>query len=103
MEKRVEDLEKNLSAVVSHIKDVHSAISGGLGKVDTNFEKITAHLNKIEAELLIVNSKIDSLSGNTEKGFGDVNVSLEDLKMEISKINDVTSYDHIYENLEIVK
>lgn len=103
MDKRIEELEKAIAAIVSHQKQVHSSISDGFNKVGSNFEKITTHLHKIDNELTIINKKIDLLSGNAEKGFGEVNVSLEDLKAEISKINDVTSYDHIYQNLKIVK
>jgi len=103
MENRIQDLENTLSALVGHMRANQATISIVLNKVDGNFEKITNHLNKIESDLQELTKIVESLRGNTDKGFGDVHVKLDDLKTEITKINDVTGYDDLYTNLRAVK
>lgn len=102
MEDRIKELERNMAALAQHMKTTSATISQGFSKVDGNFEKITSHLNNIDTEISGLHKKVDVLSGTTDKGLGDVNVKLEDLKGEISKINDVTQYDDLYKNLKIV-
>ncbi len=102
MEKRVEILEKTITSLTDYIKFTNTNISNGFEKVNANFEKITKHLSQIDAELRIVNAKIDKLDGNTSTGLGEVHVKLDDLKTEITKINDVTGYDGIFSNMKIV-
>jgi hypothetical protein len=95
MEKKIEELEKNVAYLAKYVKESSNHITNAL-------EKITNHVGNIEAELKIANAKIDKLDGNTDEGFGKVNTKLEDIRAEISKINDVTGYDGIFQNLKAV-
>lgn len=102
MEKRVSDLEKTIASLMEYIKGVNSSISEGFNKSNNNFDKITQHLKKIDGSIAIINAKIDSLDGSTNNNFGKVDVKLDDLKTEISKINNVTGYDELFQNLKRV-
>lgn len=100
---RLDTLESALKHLIENTRSVHSAISDGLNKANGNFDKITTHLGKIDAELKVLSAKIDQLDGSTALGLDNVNVTLEDLKVEVSKINEVTRYTEEYANLKVVK
>lgn len=62
IEDRVKTLEQLLMTVLSNMGDTRSAISDGFKKTNDNFIKI--------------HEKIDTLSGNTKRGFQDVSLDL---------------------------
>lgn len=101
-EKRIADLEKTVASILEYMKVVNKAVSEGFSKADGNFDKITSRFQTVEGELKIINAKIDKLAGNTDTGFSKVDVQLEDLKSEVSKIGSVTGYDDMINNLKIV-
>ncbi len=100
MQKRIEALEKTSRQLIDYMQDSRGNISAGFEKVNSNFEKITAHLQKIDKDIKTLSAQLEQLNGSTNNGFGDVNVKLEDLKVEITKINDVTGYEGIFTNLK---
>lgn len=106
MEERIAALEKQTAALTQYVKEVqesNKSIATGFDKVDSNFEKITAHFNKIEKELILINYKIDNLDGSTSNSLNKVDIKLDDLKTEIQKINNITGYEDIYQNLKVIK
>lgn len=90
LENRVQELEKTISTLLKHIQGVNSSIANGFEKVDKNFA--------------IVNDKIDALRGNSTASIETVENKLTDLTVEISKINEVTSYEGIFDNaLKVIR
>lgn len=91
MEDRIEKLEKTVASFVEYTKGVNTTIISVL-------ENMNRQLNELEAEIQLVKTKIDSLDGNTNKGFGKVDGKLSELKTEIQKINKVTGYQDMIDN-----
>jgi len=89
LEERVKTLEQLLLTVLSNMGETRKAISDGFQKTNDNFTKI--------------HEKIDTLSGNTKRGFQDVSLNLESIQEEISKINSVTGYEEAVNNMRAVK
>jgi hypothetical protein len=89
LEERVKTLEQLLLTVLSNMGETRSAISEGFKKTNDNFIKI--------------HEKIDTLTGNTKRGFQDVSLDLASIQEEISKINSVTGYEEAVNNLRMVK
>lgn len=92
IEKRVTEIENTLNLLMHHMQDVNHTIATGFEKIENNF--------------IIVNRKIDSLRGNSASSLEIVENKLDDLKTEISKINDVTGYAEMianHANLKIIK
>jgi hypothetical protein len=88
LEDKVTELEKTIAELVAISRELRTNIAHGFTKVDENFVK--------------VNDRLDTLQGDTTKGFKKVDVKLDTLHDEITKINDVTSYEHLYQNMKIV-
>lgn len=89
LEDRVKTLEQLLFVLVTSMSDTRDAIGNGFKKTDENFTKI--------------HEKIDTLSGNTKKGFQDVSLDLASIQDEISKINTVTGYEQAVNNMRAIK
>lgn len=89
LEDRVKTLEQLLLTVLSNMGETRSAISDGFKKTNDNFIKI--------------HEKIDTLSGNTKRGFQDVSLDLASIQEEITKINSVTGYEEAVNNMRAVK
>jgi len=85
-EKRINELEKTTASLAAYIT------------ISSVFQKITGHLQKIEKDLAVLTAKVEALDTTTGTSFKDVKGSLEDIKAEISKINDVTGYEDIFKN-----
>ena len=84
LEQRVNELEQTIKLLLQHIKDVNNSIATGFEKIESNF--------------VIVNDKIDALRGNSTATIENVENQLNGLTLEISKINEVTSYEGIFNN-----
>ena len=102
MEKRIAKLESTIALLIDYVQQVNKTISGGLNKSDKNFDKITINLKRVQGDLAIINAKIDKLEGHTSNSLKKVDVKLDDLKTEIKKINSVTGYDDLFQNLKVV-
>ena len=89
LEDRVNTLEQLLMTVLSNMGETRQAISDGFKKTEENFVKI--------------HEKIDTLSGNTKRGFKDVTLDLASIQDEISKINSVTGYEEAVNNMRAVQ
>jgi hypothetical protein len=89
LEERVKTLEQLLMVVISNMGETRKAISDGFTKTNGNFTKI--------------HEKIDTLTGNTNRGFQDVTLDLANIQDEISKINSVTGYEEAINNMHAVK
>jgi uncharacterized coiled-coil protein SlyX len=83
-EKRITHLEESVSALLKHIKDINFAVASGFEKVDKNFETVI--------------EDIKAIRGRSNATLETVEVKLEDLTVEIKKINDVSGYDDIFAN-----
>lgn len=84
LENRLASLEEKINSLLNHTQEVNASIANGFEKVEKNFEK--------------VNEKIDALRGNSTSTIENVEIKLDDLKTEISKINEVTSYEEMFKN-----
>ncbi len=89
LEERVNTLEQLLITVLSNMGETRQAISDGFTKTNSNFTKI--------------HEKIDTLTGNTNRGFEDVTLDLANIAEEISKINSVTGYEQAVNNMRAVQ
>lgn len=107
MEDRIEKLEKTTASLIEYIKDVNDTLFGVLEKISSNVNKIENDIllvnNKVDALERVLTNKIDSLDGSTHKGFGKVDIKLDDLKSEIQKINNVTGYKDMFDNMSNVQ
>lgn len=88
---------------MNYIQVIHQSIGNGFDKSDKNFDKITNSFKLLQADLVIINAKIDKLDGNTSKNLKKVDVKLDNLKSEIKKISSVTGYDGIFQNMTVIK
>lgn len=95
MEQKVAAIESNITELGKEIKEIKDLIAAGYKSANNNFES----LNK---ELAILHKKIDSLKGDTGKGFDSVGVQLETLTNEISKIDSVTRYGEEFKNSDFI-
>ncbi|MGB8191331.1 MAG: hypothetical protein WCF67_05395 [Chitinophagaceae bacterium] len=103
MEERVIALEKSLGAIASDLKSLSQLVAAGFTKVDTNFTTVQKDLKLLHQQVESLNNKVESLKGDTVGGFQDVGVKIENLKDEIVKIGEVTSYNDLYNNMKIIK
>lgn len=87
--KSIEDRLDALEEIVKNLRDTlmnaHKHTVASFKTVDENFE--------------IVNTKIDTLVASSEKGFDDVGGKIDDLQVEVKKIQKVSNYPEEYENL----
>ena len=103
LENRVQVLEESIRTVLQYITEGNQSISDGFKKSDSNFDKITNHFGRIEADIKIINAKIDKLYGNTSDNFVKVDGKLDDLKTEVQNIGRVTGYEDMISNLKVIK
>lgn len=103
LEDRVKTLEQLLFVLVTSMSDTREAISNGFKKIDENFINIDKKFNKADTQLLNIQSKIDTLSGETDKHLKKVHIKLVSIQEEISKINTVTGYEEAVNNMRAVK
>ena len=89
LEERVDKLEIAISTLIQNVQEVNSSIAHGFSKVDENFK--------------LINEKIDAIRGGSNASLQTVEGKLTDLTVEISKINEVTNYGGIFDNMKIVK
>jgi peptidoglycan hydrolase CwlO-like protein len=93
VEEKVAKLEKTLSSFVEYTKGVNNTIISVL-------ENMNGQLNNVEGEIQLIKTKIENLDGHTNKGFGKMDGKLEELKSEIQKINNVTGYKDMFDNMK---
>ena len=89
LKERVGKLEIAISTLIQNVQKVNSSIAHGFSKVDENFK--------------ITNEKVDAIRGGSTSSLHSVEGKLSDLTTEISKINHVTKYGGIFDNMKIVK
>lgn len=123
IEERVKKLETAISTLIHSVQGVNSLITDGFLKVnenfrlidekfrqvDENFRKIDEKFNKIDEKFKkidesfkLTNEKIDSIRGGSTSSLHTVEEQLSNLTTEISKINDVTKYGGIFDNMKVV-
>jgi len=102
MEKRISDLEQSIISLAKDVKEIKESLLEGFSKTGNNFVKITNRFDTIEADLNIINAKVDKLDGNTSNSLKSVDGKLDDLKTEIKKIGNVTGYDHMIANQDLI-
>ena len=103
MENRIEQIESTLYTNTTELKSLGDLIAKGFTKVDTNFDSIGKEIRQIHAQIDMLNKKIDALKGDTNEGFDDVGLKLENLTEEISKIGKVINYEEYFKNLQLIK
>lgn len=124
---RVGKLEIAISTLVRNINEINSSIANGFSKVDENFkqtnEKIDAirggstsslhsldlnfkqvdeNFKQVNENFKQTNQKIDAIRGGSTSSLHTIDEKLSDLTNEISKINHVTKYDGLFDNMKIV-
>ncbi len=92
---KITEMENLLSAIAENLKETKNSIKTGFEKIDQNFD--------------IIHTRIDSLSGFTNKGFEensknfkDVEFKLLNIKEEITNIGKVVGFEEQIANLRIV-
>jgi hypothetical protein len=103
MENKIENLEKNLTALTKEMIELKELIGTGFTKVDNNFASTKKEIDSLHNKVDILNKKVDALEGSTTDGFDEVGLKLENLTDEISKISVVTQYDEVLKNLDGLK
>lgn len=91
MEERVIEIEKHLDV----LKDSFLKLSGLIGR---SLEIIQKSNTSVEERLENIESKLDTLKGNSDHTIVSLESGLNEIKAEIQKINDVTSYESIFVN-----
>ena len=70
--------------------------------LSTSFTKVNGNFVSIKKELDILHIKVDLLNAKTSDGLDNVGVKIENLTEEIGKINKVTNYEGIINNLNSI-
>lgn len=92
IEAKFESLDTQFKDAVKLLLYVHDTQKESLDKADKNFETL-------ESRLKLLEDKVDSLSNNSSAGFQDVGGKIQELKVEVMKIQKVSNYSEEYENL----
>jgi len=95
-----EKIEKQLGDVNLRVDELQRNTASSFEKMEKSIWKVT---DKVDHGLLNVEDRIDALRGNSITSLESIEIKLDDLKIEISKINDVTSYEGIFENSKGLK
>lgn len=103
LEDRVKTLEQLLFVLVTSMSDTRDAIGNGFKKIDENFINIDKKFAKVDTDLLNIQTKIDTLSGDTDIHLKKVHIKLVSIQDEISKINTVTGYEQAVNNMRAIK
>ena len=91
-------LERKINNVQTNIDNVRTSLEEKIDNVQTSLEE---KINNVQTNL---DKKIDTLTKFTTSNFESVNDKLDDILIELNKINDVTSYRGIFNNnLKITK
>ena len=102
-------LESKISNVQTNLDNVRTSLEEKIDNVQTSLEsKISNVQTSLEGKINNVQTnldkKIDTLTKFTTSNFATVNTKLDDILIELNKINDVTSYRGIFNNnLKITK
>lgn len=103
MDEKIASLENNLSTLSQEVVEIKELIRAGFTKVANNFTSIKNEIDTLHNKVDSLNIKINALKGDTNTGFGEVGLKLENLTDEISKIGIVTNYDKQYQNFKGIK
>ena len=109
VEERTTKLEKSVQMLVGLVQNTHETLKEIVLKVDENFAKIEERFAKmderfakIEDRLTRIENNLNILTKDTSSNFGSVEVKLDSITEELSKINATTGYEEEYKNLKIV-
>lgn len=97
LENRVQELETTISSLLKHMDKNFGIVNDKIDALRGN-SSIANGFEKVDKNFGIVNDKIDALRGNSTASIETVENKLTDLKVEIAKINEVTSYEGIFNN-----
>jgi hypothetical protein len=103
MEQRIIALESSVGAITTEIKSLGDLLVTGFRKVDNNFEKIGNEIKVLHGQIEVLNKKVDLLQGDTKESLQNVDMRLENLSDEISKIGTVTKYEEYFNNLKVIR
>ncbi len=92
LSKRVEEESKKTEDLRRVVIGISKSMSDSFKIIDLNFEGLAKRMDVVE-------QKIDSLTDHAEAQFGSVGEKLDELKVEVIKIQKVSGYSEQYENL----
>ena len=96
LSKKLETLEKKLEMLLKATEEDKEIRKNNTSIINNNFEIIANNFQVLNEKVdALYATKVDNLHTDTEKNFKDV-------KFELVKIQKITSYDEMYENLKIV-
>ncbi len=89
LQEQIISIENSIILVIESIKEIKSLM-------DYRFTLVDERLKEID-------SKIDSIKGGSNYTLKSIEIKLEDLSNEVSKINEVTRYQSMFNNMSAVK
>lgn len=108
LKERLTKLEKTVSLLVELAQSSHITVKAVAVKVDENFSKVEERFDKVDANTLKIDdrlSKVEAslniLAADTSSNFIGVDVKLDSIAEELSKINTTTRYEEEFQNLKI--
>ncbi len=86
---------KNNSKKTADLHTIIDIIVNSNRAIDANFEIVNVKLNKLDL-------KVDKLGKSSNTEFGKVGKQLKEIKTEVHKIQRVSGYSDMFENLKVV-
>lgn len=87
-----EEITKQIADLKTVLLDTIKYVQKGFKAVDENFEAIDKSLKAIDG-------KVELLIKESNEGFGQVGEKIDELKVEVNKIQKVSNYSEEYANL----
>ncbi len=99
MEKRIEALESQMNDVKPALVALHKILHEAIQKIDSNFELLDNRLENMENRLGKIENRLGGLEKTSSEEFESVGGKLDQLHVEVQKIQKVSNYSEEYENL----
>lgn len=74
-------------------------LKGLLKTIDLNFDILHGEIKLLRSSMVKLHGKINRLDKTSGDGFGEVKKELTDIKTEVKKIQKVSRYGDMYENM----
>lgn len=92
MEERIEQIEKKLDRLIGYIGTSFDQINGNIGILQ-------AAVGKTNDNLRTVSIKVDEIKRELAKDVPDIKTGINEIKLEINKIQKVSRYEEAYNDL----